>query len=68
MSAIAQIMRTTALWVCFSGTLGIVLYFASSREGRLIGMTLNNAVLNTTIPPIDRSAPARTETATFALG
>ena len=31
-------------------------------------LATNKSAVTTTIPPIDRLAPARTETATFALG
>jgi len=38
------------------------------KEGNRLDLTKNSAVLTARIPPIDASAPAKTETATFALG
>ena len=36
--------------------------------GETVNLVDNSAVPNTAIPPIDDSAPGKTETATFALG
>lgn len=67
-STVASFMRTTALGACFLGILGSILFVAAVRERRLKSMIPNNVVMNAAIPPIDRSAPTGTETATFASG
>jgi hypothetical protein len=38
------------------------------KEGMTMEVARTNVVPNATIPPIDARVPARTETATFALG
>lgn len=73
MSAFVPIIRTTAVGACLLGLLGIVLHFASAKERGMMNrvtarIVKNSTTLNTAVPPIDAIAPARTETATFALG
>ena len=40
----------------------------AKEEGELVAMKETKSMPNAAIPPIDRSAPLKTETATFALG
>lgn len=40
----------------------------TAKEGRTMEVAKASVVPNATIPPIDARVPARTETATFALG
>ncbi len=51
---------------------GIFLYACEkmmpANERHIMEATEKTAVTNIAIPPIDRSAPLKTETATFALG
>jgi len=73
MSAVAPIIRTTAVGACLLGLLGIVLYFATAKERRIMNMSTadrwkSSTILGAAVPPIDAAAPAKVETATFALG
>jgi hypothetical protein len=43
-------------------------HVGATKEREIMEMTKANSTLNHAIPPIDVSAPLRTETATFALG
>jgi hypothetical protein len=39
-----------------------------TKEREIMAVTKMNAVSNVAMPPIDRSSPLKTETATFGLG
>ena len=62
------IVRMAAGGACLPVLFSLAFSSAPAKERRSASMAPNNAVVNASIPPIDRSAPARTETATFALG
>jgi len=51
---------------------GLFLYacdnMKTTKEREIIAMTKTNSMQSIEIPPIDTSAPSKTETATFALG
>jgi hypothetical protein len=70
-NALTPTLRALVVVVSLVGlVLGAV--FLSSRissveEGSTVDVTTNSAH-KATVPPIDASAPAQTETATFALG
>ena len=66
-SAGISISKIAAIGGCLLG-LGVLFSFAPAKERRAVSMTKNTMILNAVIPPIDRSVPARVETATFALG
>jgi hypothetical protein len=65
-------------WFFLKGMIFIVLGFVlflhacdnikTSKEGETMAMTKMNPMPSVAIPPIDASAPIKTETATFALG
>ncbi len=62
-----------AVGICLVVLLGIELHAGPARERGVTNMLTEDsvkrgAVLPASIPPIDAEAPARTETATFALG
>ncbi len=40
----------------------------TTKEREIMEVTRTNSIPNVAIPPIDRFAPVKTETATFALG
>jgi len=67
-------IKILATRVSFAAILVLVLTLVAAGEGgRLTAthegtMMKDAAVLKTGIPPIDAAAPAKTETATFALG
>ncbi len=67
-------MKILTSWISFSAILILVVtLFAVAESGTLLGtkegtMMKDAALLKTGIPPIDAAAPAKTETATFALG
>ena len=65
-------------WASLAGTIqfllaiGFLLQACDSaktmQEGRVTVMTKPDSLLNIAIPPIDSSAPVKTETATFSPG
>jgi hypothetical protein len=65
-------------WLFLTGTttffLGVSLFLhgcdrmEAKKAGELVTMKETKSISNLAIPPIDRSAPLKTETATFALG
>ncbi len=65
-------------WIFLTGAMSIVIGFGiflhacdniEATKGReIMEVTKMNAMPNVAIPPIDRSAPLKTETATFGLG
>jgi hypothetical protein len=44
------------------------IFLAVEKGGNTMVMLKSQADINTGIPPVDANVPARTETATFALG
>ena len=60
-------LRIGVIVVCVMGLslLTITLYPKKEREKMEL---IKTSAMNSAIPPLDASAPARTETATFALG
>ncbi len=65
-------------WIFLTGAMSIVIGFGiflhacdnmeATKEREIMTVTKMNAVLNVATPLIDRSAPLKAETATFALG
>ena len=65
-------------WIFVTGAISIVIGFGiflhagnnmeATKEREIMAVTKMNAVPNVAMPPIDRSAPLKTETATFGLG
>jgi len=65
-------------WIFLTGAVSIVIGFGIflhacdnmelTKEREIIAVTRMNAVPNVAMPPIDRSSPLKTETATFGLG
>ena len=70
----SMLIKILATRISFAAILVLVLTLVAAGEGgRLTAMQEGTmmkvaAVLKTGIPPIDAAAPAKTETATFALG
>jgi len=67
------VIRGAAVGICLLVLLGIELHAGPARERGVTKMVTEDsvkrsAILAASIPPIDAEAPARTETATFALG
>lgn len=65
--ATTPILRIVVLGACFVGLVWGAILLGSTKERKTTTST-TSPVPNVTIPPIDTSAPAETETATFALG
>jgi hypothetical protein len=65
-------------WVLLSGAISIFIGFGlflhgcdkmeATKEREIMAVTKTNSMPNLAMPPIDLSAPLKTETATFALG
>ncbi len=65
-------------WIFLTGAMSIVIGFGiflhacdnmeATKEREIMAVTKTNAMPNAATPLIDRSAPLKTETATFALG
>ena len=65
-------------WFFLAGLISIFLGFGlflhgcdsmkATKEREIMAMTKTNSIPSIGIPPIDASAPSKTETATFALG
>jgi hypothetical protein len=66
--AAAPALRMVVAGACLVGLgLGAV-YLGSRNERKTMTLTPTSSVHKAAIPPIDASAPTKTETATFALG
>jgi len=69
-----MLIKILATRVSFAAILVLVLTLMAAGEGGMLTATQEGtmmkdaAVLKTGIPPIDAVAPAKTKTATFALG
>ncbi|MGD0827469.1 MAG: hypothetical protein ABSA09_05220 [Desulfobaccales bacterium] len=72
-----MVIKILATRISFAAILVLVLTLVAAGEGGRLGTTTatqeetmmrDAAILKTGIPPIDAAAPAKTETATFALG
>jgi hypothetical protein len=68
MTGLSKARILALLHVFFSGTILAVTPLSSVKENKVINLTNNGEISNLSVPPIDTSAPAKTETATFALG
>jgi hypothetical protein len=65
-------------WIFPAGAISILIGFGlflhacgkmeATKEREIMAVTKTNAIPNLPMPTIDRSAPLKTETATFALG
>ena len=65
-------------WIFLTGAISVVIGFGiflhacdhmeETKEREAMAVTKTNLMPNIAMPPIDRSAPLKTETATFALG
>ncbi len=65
-------------WIFLTGAMSIVIGFGillhacdhmgATKEREIMAVTKTNSMPNVGMPPIDRSAPLKTETATFGLG
>ena len=65
-------------WIFLTGVIAVFIGFGlflhacenrgATKEREIMAVTQTNLMPNVAVPPIDRSAPLRTETATFALG
>jgi hypothetical protein len=65
-------------WILITGAISIVIGFwifhhgcnnmEATKERKIMAMTKTNSMPSIGIPPIDDSAPLKSETATFALG
>jgi hypothetical protein len=74
----AQNLFNFRKWIFMAGAIsifvGMVFFYygfdhvGATKEREFMETTMTDSMLKVTIPPIDRSAPLRTETATFALG
>ena len=68
MSNLLKVVLICIAVVLFTGIGSTALFLNSSQENKRMDTT-NRGIGNVTpIPPLDASVPARTETATFALG
>ena len=66
-NATTPVQRILVVVVCFVGlVLGALLL--ASREEKTVALAETELGARVATPPIDAAAPARTETATFALG
>ena len=64
--------------IFISGVISVIIGFGillqacnkmeTTKEREIMEAARTNSIPNVAIPPIDRSAPVKTETATFALG
>jgi hypothetical protein len=68
LKATTPTLRIVVVGVCFVGLVLGAIYLGSTKERKAMTPPKTNPVPNATLPPIDASAPPKTETATFALG
>ena len=68
MIGLSKAMRFAFLSLLVIGAIVAAILLGCIKENEVEEPTNNGATTNPSIPPIDASAPARTETATFALG
>jgi hypothetical protein len=55
-------------WLSLTAVIVLTVFFAAASESRQVTEEGITMTVGTAIPPIDAMAPAKTETATFALG
>ena len=67
MTVFTRIAIILLIGVLFVGLAGLVNFIVAARE-KNTGDNSANVISSAPVPPIDSAAPARTETATFALG
>jgi hypothetical protein len=74
----AQDSFSFSRWIFLTGAMSVVIGFGiflhacdnleATKEREIMSVTKTNSMPNVGVPPIDRSAPLKTETATFGLG
>ena len=68
MAGLTKIAIILVVGAILGGVALVVNYLSPTKESKTMDPTNNNLVTAAAISPIDASAPAKTETATFALG
>ena len=68
LKATTPTLRIVVVGVCVVGLFLGAIYLGSTKERKTMTSTNKSSIPNATIPPIDTSAPTKTETATFGLG
>jgi hypothetical protein len=68
LKATTPTLRIVVAGACVVGLVLGAIYLGSTKERKTMTPTKTSSIPNATIPPIDPSAPTKTETATFALG
>lgn len=68
MSNLVKVIVICITIIIFVGLGSAALFFDSNRETNRMDITHSGIDTKVAIPPIDLSAPTKTETATFALG
>ena len=74
----AQDPLNVSKWTLITGAISVIIGFGiflhacnnmeATKEREIMAVTKTNSMSNVAMPPIDRSAPLKTETATFGLG